>query len=122
MPNFRHLPLGQLILYCPPLLQVASAEEQGAWRELQRRALTEQNPAAWDALMMRLWSSVLFWIYERTPDMAPAAAERLAQRTITEFKRQQISVTNPDSPLLRHELLLADLQRLVERLLAESLW
>lgn len=119
MPNFRHLPLGQLILYCPPLLQVASAEEQGAWRELQRRALTEQNPAAWDALMMRLWSSVLFWIYERIPEMAPAAAQRLAQQVIGEFQRRQMQRLN-HTDLLNHEILMAHLKQLVAQFLVNQ--
>jgi len=108
--------LGQLTLYCPPLLHATSVEEQGAWRELQRRALVEQNPAAWDALVIRLWSSLLFWIYERAPDLAPAAAEGLAQRTLYEFRRRQTRVT-ADAPFLpSHELLLADLQQLIETL------
>ncbi|MEZ4732019.1 MAG: hypothetical protein R3E79_33290 [Caldilineaceae bacterium] len=119
MPNFRHMPLGQLSLCCPPLLQVTSAEEQGAWWELQRRALVEQNPAAWDALLMRLWSSVLFWIYERIPDLAPAAAERVAQRAIAEFKRRQMAIPHDLTGLASHEALLADLQQVVAQLMAD---
>jgi len=119
MPDFRHLPLGQLTLYCPPLLQVVSAEERGAWRELQRRALAEQNPAAWDALMIRLWSSVLFWIYECTPEMAPAAAQRLAQQVIGEFQRRQMRRLN-HADLLNHETLIAHLKQLIAQLLVNQ--
>lgn len=119
MPDFRRMPLGQLILYCPPLLQVLSTEERGAWRELQRRALVEQNQAAWDALMTRLWSSVLFWIYEYAPEVAPAAAELFAQRTIGEFKRQQTQTVNHPSDLPSHEALVNTLKGSIAQLLAK---
>ena len=119
MLDFRRMPLGQLILYCPPLLQVVSAEERWAWRELQRRALVEQNQAAWDALMTRLWSSVLFWIYECAPEMAPAAAERLAQLTISDFKRQQTQRVNSPADLPSHDALVNTLKGSIAKLLAE---
>ena len=119
MPDFRRMPLGQLILYCPPLLQVLSGEERGAWRELQRRALVEQNQSAWDALVTRLWSSVLFWIYESAPEIAPAAAERLAQRTISDFKRQQTQKVNSPTDLPSHEALIHSLNESIAKLLAE---
>lgn len=115
MPAFRRMPLSQLTLYCPLLHQAHSAAEQGAWRELYRRAVNEQNPAAWDALLMRLWPGLLYWIYTRRPDLAPATAERFAQHILSEFKRRQ-TVT---APLPSHERLVADLQQLVERLLTE---
>jgi len=119
MPDFRRMPIGQLTLYCPTLLQVISVEEQGAWRELQRRAWVEQNAAAWDALLTRLWPSVLFWIYDRVPDLAPAAAELVAQRAIAEFKRRQMA-TPHYTGLASHEALLADLQQVVAQLMADQ--
>lgn len=113
MPAFRRMSLSQLTLYCSPLHQAHASAEQGAWRELCRRAVNEQNPAAWDALLMRLWPSVLYWIYSRRPDLAPATAERFAQQILTEFKRRQTVI----AALPSHERLVADLQQLVERLL-----
>lgn len=119
MPDFRRLPLSQLILYCPPLLQVTSAEARGAWAELYGRALGERNQAAWDALMIRLWPGILHWIYACTPEVSPAMAERIAQRIISEFKHQQITPLNPHLPRPNYTELVTDLQRLVERLLCE---
>lgn len=119
MPDFRRLPLSQLIHFCPPLLQTTSVEARGAWAELYRRALGEQNQAAWDALMIRLWPSLLYWIYARVPEVSPATAERVAQRAIRELKRQSTSLFHRTSSLPDHEQLLTDLQRLVERLLGE---
>jgi hypothetical protein len=119
MPDFRRLPLSQLIHYCPSLLQVTSAETRSAWVELYRRALVEQNQAAWDALMIRLWPSLLYWIYARAPEISPATAERVAQRAIRELKRQSTTLFHRTSSLPDYEQLLTDLQRLVERLLAE---
>ena len=119
MPDFRRMPLGQLILSCPPLLQIVSAKEHGAWRELQRRALVEQNPAAWDALMTRLWSSVLVWIYARAPEIAPATAELLAQRTIGEFKRRQMQMVHSSSDLPSYETFVNILKGLIAKLLTE---
>lgn len=112
MPDFRRLPLGQLTFYCPPLRQTLTVEEQGAWRELQRRAFGEQNPAAWDALVMLLWPTVLLHIYAFTPDIAPAAAERQAQQLLTTFKRRYTLATTPHFSL-SHEQLLAELQQLI---------
>ena len=114
MPYFRRLPLGQLTLYCPPLRQTLSVEEEGAWRELQRRALGEQNPAAWDALLMRLWPTVLFAIYERTSEIPPATAELLAQRILSAFKRRHRFPVTP-ATLPSHEWLLVELQQFVEQ-------
>jgi len=119
MPAFRRLPLNQLILYCPPLLQATSAEARSAWGELYRRALVEQNQVAWDALMMRLWPSLLYWIYVAAPDSSPATAERIAQRTISEFKRQPLLSLYPTTALPDYEQLVTELQRLVARLLTE---
>lgn len=118
MPAFRRLPLGQLTLYCPPLPQVVTAEERAAWRELQRRALVEQNPTAWDALMMRLWPGVLAWIYARAPELAPTRAEQVAQQVISEFRRRQSHGPTASAPT--HAALLADLQQLVELRLADA--
>lgn len=118
MPDFRHLPLSQLILYCPSLLQATTAESRVAWLELYRRALVQQNQAAWDALMMRLWPAILYWIYSRAPEVTPATAERFAQQTISEFQRQQ-SVNVADSPLLTYDQLLMSLQQLIEQLIEE---
>lgn len=119
MPDFRRLPLSQLTLYCPPLLQATTAEARGAWGELYRRALIEQNHAAWDALMIRLWPSLLYWVYAYAPEIAPATAERVAQRAISEFKRQLTAPFQPAAFQPDHEQLVSDLQRLVEHLLAE---
>ena len=116
MPDFRRMSLGQLTLYCPPLHQALSVEERGAWRELQRRALGEQNPVAWDALLRRLWPPVLFWIYARTPEIAPATADILAQRILTTFKRRHERTTN-QATLPSHEQLMAELQQLIAQLL-----
>lgn len=115
MLDFRRMPLGQLSLYCPPLRQALSPEAQGAWRELYRRALGEQNPVAWDALLIRLWPTVLFEIYARAPELTPATAEMLAQRTLSAFKRRQTQAnyTLPALPSL--ETLLFDLQHLIEQ-------
>jgi len=118
MPDFRHLPLRQLIYYCPSLLQATTAENRSAWVELYRRALVEQNGAAWDALMMRLWPALLYWIYSRAPDISPATAERFAQQTISEFQRQQATAT-ADSSLLTYDQLLMNLQRLIVQVLAQ---
>ena len=117
MPDFRRMPLGQLTLYCPPLRPPLSGDGRGAWSELQRRALGEQNPVAWDALLMRLWPTVLFWIYERVPEMSPATAERLAQQILNAFKHRHLR-TMPAVPLPSHELLLAELHQLVTQLLS----
>ena len=106
MPDFTLLPLAQLIDFCPPLRQVTSAVARSAWHELQRRALIEQNPTAWDALLVRLWPSMLFWIYTQAPEMAPVRAEIIAQRAIGEFQRQH-------SRPLDHASLVAALQRAV---------
>ncbi|MCE7986119.1 MAG: hypothetical protein DYG89_33495 [Caldilinea sp. CFX5] len=119
MPDFRRLPLSQLILYCPSLLQAASAETRTAWVELYRRALVEENQAAWDALMLRLWPAILYWIYTYAPDVSPATAERIAQRAINDFKRQQITPPRSDSPLPGYEQLTSDLRQVVARLLGE---
>lgn len=114
MPDFRRMSLGQLTLYCPPLRQLLSAEEQGAWHELQRRALGEQNPVAWDALLTCLWPTVLFGIYECAPEIPPATAELLAQRILSVFKRRYERAAN-QATLPDHELLLADLLQLIEQ-------
>ena len=119
MPDFRCLPLSQLILYCPALLQTTTAESRVAWLELYRRALVEQNQAAWDALMIRRWPVILSWIYTRAPEVAPSTAERLAQQTISEFQRQQATLTTAASPLPTYDQLLMRLQRLIEQLLEE---
>ena len=118
MPDFRRMPLGQLTLYCPPLRQPLSVEGRGAWCELQRRALGEQNPVAWDALLMHLWPTVLFGLYERVPEMTPATAERLAQQILTAFKRRHLR-TPPVATLPSHERLLADLHQLITQILSE---
>lgn len=115
MPDFRRMSLGQLTFYCPPLHQALSVEERGAWRELQRRALGEQNPVAWDALLTRLWPPVLFWIYARVPEIAPATAEMLAQRILTTFKRRHERITS-QAALPNHEQILAELHQLIEGL------
>ena len=117
MPDFRRMSLGQLTLYCPPLRPPLSVEGRGAWSELQRRALGEQNPVAWDALLMHLWPTVLFWIYERTPEISPATAERLAQQILSAFKHRHLRTT-PSVPLLSHERLLAELHQLVTQMLS----
>lgn len=119
MPDFRRLSLGQLTLYCPPLRQALSGEEQGAWRELQRRAFLEQNPAAWDALVMRLWPTVLVGIYNYAPELAPAAAALLAQQILHTFKQRYTPMTT-SSFRLRHEQLLAELQQLITQHLLKS--
>lgn len=117
MPDFRRLPLSQLILYCPPLLQATSPDARGAWVELYRRALVEENQAAWDALLMRLWPAILHWIYSYAPEVLPATAERIAQRVINEFKHHQVSLPRADSPLPGYEQLVRDLHQVVARLL-----
>lgn len=119
MPDFRHLPLSQLILYCPSLLQATTTESRVAWLELYRRALVEQNQAAWDALMMRLWPALLYWIYNHAAEVSPAAAEQIAQRVISEFKRHRTTATTTHSPLPTYDQLLMNLQRLIEQLLEE---
>lgn len=119
MPDFRRLPLSQLMLYCPPLLQASSVGPRSAWVELYRRALAEDNGAAWDALMVRLWPALLHWIYTYAPELSPATAERIAQHAINDFKRQQITSLHSTSPLPDYEQLVTDLQRAVERLLGE---
>ncbi len=117
MPDFTLLPLDQpldqLIDFCPPLLHVTSAVERRAWHELQRRALVEQNPAAWDALIVRLWPTMLLWIYTYAPELAPARAEIIAQRTISEFQQRQ-------SRPVDHATLIAALHHAVIQLLVTS--
>jgi hypothetical protein len=117
MPDFRRLPLSQLIRYCPPLLQATSSDARGAWVELYRRALVEANQAAWDALLMRLWPAILHWIYSYAPEVSPATAERIAQRAINEFKHHQVPPPRADSPLPGYEQLVSDLHQVVARLL-----
>lgn len=119
MPDFRRLPLSQLILYCPPLLQATSFDARSAWVELYRRALVEENQAAWDALMIRLWPAILHWIYTHAPEVSPATAERIAQRAINEFKRQQITPPRSASLLPGYEQLVRDLQQSVALLLGD---
>lgn len=117
MPDFRRLPLSQLTLYCPPLLQATSPDARSAWVELYRRVLVEENQAAWDALMMRLWPAILHWIYAYAPELPPATAERIAQRAINELKRRQVPSPRTDSPLPGFEQLVSDLQQIVTYLL-----
>ncbi len=120
MPDFSLMPLHQLLRVCPPLLQVTSAADARAWQELQHRALVEQNPAAWDALLVRLWPSILFWIYANAPEMTPAVAEILAQRVIGVFKRQHIRPDSHTVELPNHLTLIADLRRTVIQVLTTS--
>ncbi len=94
MPDLTTIPLEQLLQYCPPLTQPLSPDAEAAWQELQRRALLQRNDAAWDALVAQLWSAIFIWIYERMPDIVPADAELLTQKTIWAFRQEQI----PDGP------------------------
>lgn len=89
MPDPTTLPLDELLSHCPPLTQTQTTENAVAWHELERRAFHLQNDAAWDALVDRLWPSVLTWIYAYIPDLPPATAEQLAQQTILALRQQQ---------------------------------
>jgi hypothetical protein len=96
MPDLTTIPLDQLLQRCPPLTHTLSPDAEAAWQELQRRALLQRNDAAWDALVVQLWSVIFIWIYERVPDIVPADAELLTQKTIWAFRQEQI----PDGPML----------------------
>jgi hypothetical protein len=86
MPDLTILPLDQLLHYCAPLAQPLTPLAAAAWAELLRRALREQSDAAWDALVVGLWPAVLAWVYAQRPDLAPTAAELVAQRVIFQFR------------------------------------
>ena len=95
MPELTTIPLEQLLQHCPPLTQPLSLDAEAAWQELQRRALLQRNDAALDALVAQLWSAIFIWMYERMPDIVPADAELLTQKTIWAFRQEQI----PDGPM-----------------------
>jgi hypothetical protein len=111
MPDLRQLPLDGLIAHCPPLRLVISAQERAAWAELQRRALCNGNSAAWDLLLLRSWSTLLFWIYEQAPETAPARAEQLAQQVLHNYKRLHRRNTPYLRSLHSYETLVAELQQ-----------
>ena len=117
MSDFSLLPLEQLLHYCSPLTEPLLPEAQAAWHELQRRAFVEHSDAAWDALVTRLWSAVLCWLYMRVPEIAPDDAERLTQSTIWCYQhRQRIHLQSTSlQPLLPIE---HQIQRCLTQLLA----
>ena len=98
MPDLTTLPLNQLLQRCPPLTQPLSHADEAAWAELERRAFYERSDAAWDALVGRLWSTVIAWLYIQKPDLAPADAELVTQRTIWAFYQERISATPFEQP------------------------
>ncbi|MEZ4870507.1 MAG: hypothetical protein R3C14_54765 [Caldilineaceae bacterium] len=120
MPDFHQLPLDQLLLTCPPLLQIATPVEAAAWRELLRRALVERNDGAWDALVLRLWTAVLFWVYARVPEIPPAAAELYTHRTLWEFRRRHLHSTMSQPRLLDAVTITALLQECIASILEQK--
>lgn len=119
MPDLSELPLEQLLYYCTTSLPCDQPTAAAAWQELLQRAVAG-NHAAWDALVALLWPSVLGWIYERRPDVAPAVATQVAQVVIAHaLVRQQHSLRQRVH--LSVAALATDLQQQIRQMLASGL-
>ena len=95
---FKELSTEAIIQGCQTEAAQPRAEESGFCFELFRRALEEQEPAAWTAIDQQYRQLILRWGCDCAPDLARSEIEEVV---ISAFPRFWQSLTRSTDPLTR---------------------
>jgi hypothetical protein len=106
---------------CVHCLQTSRHDAGAPCRELLRRAFCDHNDAAWDAVIVHLWPTILGWLYEQQPDLSPAAAERLGYQAVRQFHSHHSANSDLATPFPTFQLLMADLRDCTRQVVACAL-
>jgi hypothetical protein len=85
---------------------------------LLRRAFCDHNDAAWDAIVIHLWSIILQWLYAARPDLTPAAAETLGYRVLWQFRSHYLHHPDLASRFPTFQVLMDDLRSCTTQVVA----
>lgn len=83
--SLRHLALTAVIAGCQAESNQDRAEEQGYCFELFRRALEEQEQAAWSAIDTQYHHLILYWMYNCSPSLPREEIDEVVPETLPKF-------------------------------------
>jgi hypothetical protein len=93
--SLRHLALPDVIAGCQAESNQDRAEEQGYCFELFRRALEEQEQAAWSAIDSQYRQLILHWMYNSSPGLPREEIDEVVPETLPKFWKILTKSTTP---------------------------
>ncbi len=92
----------EIIRACQEEARQTRSQEKGYCYELFRRAIEEQDDAAWTAIEQQYNRLILSWVLNRSPGMASEDAEAAAQEALSKFWRTLTRRSEPIAERFNH--------------------